>query len=193
MLYKSYLIRRTELIKFWSFFGFDFKYIFRINYKFLYLFYNKFCFIKFKLLVKYIYKLIPLFLNLQNKNGNILYVLTKAIYSQTIISNFYFPYRKELFLSSNIAYKKFSIKKKVDYNFWNWNFLDNWKKKPSFIFFWCKKNNLVIESKKKNIPIISIIKINENSQLIDFPIFVNHFSFYLLYFFNKFLYKLLVK
>ena len=59
------------------------------------------------------------------------------------------------------------------------------------IFFSMDKNRLLlIDIKKKNIPVISFLKHNDSSVLIDYPIFVNNNFFYTVYFFSQYIYKL---
>ena len=68
----------------------------------------------------------------------------------------------------------------------------NIRKIPALaIFFSMDKNRLLlIDIKKKNIPVISFLKHNDSSVLIDYPIFVNNNFFYTVYFFSQYIYKL---
>jgi len=68
-------------------------------------------------------------------------------------------------------------------------------KNPSIIFFFNISTNdfLLLEAKKKNIPSISLVNANNNSCLIDYPIFLNSFYFYNVYFFSRLVFKLILR
>ena len=51
---------------------------------------------------------------------------------------------------------------------------------------------LLVESKKKSIPSIGLITAYDNSNLIEYPIFVNRFFFHSVYFFVHLFFKLIV-
>lgn len=187
MYYKK-LIRYKKLIKFWIFFGNNFKNIFKINFETLNILYNKNCFLDFQTLILNIKIIFPLFLNIFKSKGTILFISTKFFYYQTIFKKYYFSIIKKLLnvksigIFTNFSVLSHRIFKNLDFKF-----------NPSVIFFFYLKKNifLLIESKKKNIPTISLLTADLNSSLIEYPLFVNSLYFYTIYFFNKFFFKLI--
>jgi hypothetical protein len=77
------------------------------------------------------------------------------------------------------------------------NFFSNEKlnKNPSMVFFFNLSTNdfLLLEAKKKNIPSIGLVNANNNSCLVDYPIFLNSFYFYNVYFFSRFFFKFILR
>jgi hypothetical protein len=69
------------------------------------------------------------------------------------------------------------------------------KKNPSIIFFFNLSINdfLLIESKKKNIPSVGLVNANNNSKLIDYPVFLNSFYFHNVYFFSRLIFKYILR
>jgi len=70
----------------------------------------------------------------------------------------------------------------------------DYKINPCFLFlFYATENySIVIEGKKKGIILISLSDSEINSNLIDYPIFLNSLYFYSIYFFNLFLLRLIL-
>jgi len=189
MYYYQTLIKKKKLIKFWIFFGFNFKKIFKINYEFLNVIYNKNSFLNFKKLIYAIKKILPLFLNLLKLNSNILFVLSNFFYCQTIYQNFYFSIIKKF--QNNIKkgiFSNFSITnlKIID-------FLDFYFNPSILIFFYLNENQLLLyESKKKKIPNISLLAKNQSLKMVDYPLYININHFYPIFFFSKFFFKLVL-
>ena len=132
MYYYQTLIKKKKLIKFWIFFGFNFKKIFKINYEFLNVIYNKNSFLNFKKLIYAIKKILPLFLNLLKLNSNF-YICSSSNFLEQIIINgllYFFDFkllkkisRKTLFGSpATIIIGLLSIKSQVFFNFIEINF-----------------------------------------------------------------------
>merc|ERR1711935_467698 len=59
------------------------------------------------------------------------------------------------------------------------------------IFFYNGNKKLILEVKKKNIPIIGLIPIKSNRLLIDYPIIINSLYFHSVFLFSKVLFKLI--
>jgi ribosomal protein S2 len=187
-IYYKKLVQHKKLIPFWIFFGSNSRNIFKINYQFLDVLYNKGCFIDFKILISCIKKIFPLFLNISKIGGSILFISTKFLYCQTVHNNYYFNIIKELINKKLGIFTNFSILGYTSFKKFNFHY------NPSFIVFLYLKNNtsLLIESKKKNIPTISLINSDFNSSLIEYPLCINSSYFYTTYFFSKFLFKLVL-
>ena len=94
--------------------------------------------------------------------------------------------------------KSLVIKKTIGGIFSNFKFFwsKNWIINPTvlIIFSEKKKRNksfIITEAKRKNIPIISFIEQKTNTNLIDYPILLNSSYFHNVYFFSKFLFKII--
>lgn len=186
--YYKKLVQHKKLIKFFVFFGQNIKSIFKVNYEFLSILYNKKCFLNMNKLLSCIKKIFPLFLNISKKNSNLLFISTHFLYSQTIYNKYYFHIIKELLNKKLGVFTNFSI---IGYDFFK---KLNFKYNPCFLIFLELKQDisLLVESKKKNIPTIALVNIDLNSCLIDYPLCVNSSYFYTIYFFSKFLFKLIL-
>jgi ribosomal protein S2 len=68
------------------------------------------------------------------------------------------------------------------------------KKNASIIFFFSFSNDfLILESNKKRIPSIGLINVNNSISLLDYPIFLNSFYFYNVYFFSRLIFKYILR
>lgn len=181
-MYSNKLIQHYKLIKFWTFFGNNFKMIFKTNFKDLNSFYNLNCFLEFKYFFLNFKKIIPLLINLSKINNNLLFIFNKSLYSQTFLSKSYSNIK-------NINNQKLGL-------FTNFSTIScnnlvclDIKKIPCFLisFFLNTNNMLLLEGKKKKIPSIGLITPTLNSHLVDYPIFFNSYTFYSIFFFNKIL------
>jgi len=179
MYYKK-LINRTKLVKFWIFSGIDNKYIIKTNYQFIYILYNKNCFLDFKSLLLHIKNILPFFLNLKKLNTTILFVSNNFIYSQSIYNFFFLPIIKKLMISNSGIFTNFSVTSIKSFKTLDFYF------NPSLIINFYLNKNLLLESKKKNIPLIGLLPMNVNTYLIDYPLPINSIFFYTIYFFSKF-------
>ena len=188
MHYYKKIIYRKKLIRFWVFFGNNSKNIFRINFHSLNFLYEKSYFVDFRNLTLNLKNIIPIFINNVKKNGNFLFISTKFFYCQSIYKNYFFSVVKKLLEIKSGIFTNFSVS--------NFKFFEklNFKLNPDFILFFSLKNNkfFLLESKKKNITVISILNPKCSSFLIEYPIFVNSVYFYIVYFFHKFFFKLIL-
>lgn len=188
MLYLKKIIYRKKLIRFWVFFGNNSKNIFKINFLSLNFLYGKSYFVDFRNLLLNLKNTIPIFMNSVKNKGNFLFISTNFFYCQSIYKNYFFSIIKKLLEIKSGIFTNFSVS---NYRFFkNLNF----KLNPDFILFFSLKNNkyFLLESKKKNIPIIAILNPKYNSFLIEYPLFVNNIYFYIIFFFHKFFFKLIL-
>ena len=181
-MYSNKLIQHYKLIKFWTFFGNNSKIIFKLNFKDLNCFYKFNCFLEFKYFFLNFKKIIPLFINIAKINNNLLFIFNKSLYSQTFLS-------KSCSNLKYIKHQKLGLFTNFSTIIYNNLFFLNIKTIPCFLisFFLNTNNLLLIESKKKKIPSIGLITPITNSNLIEYPIFFNSYTFYSIFFFNKFL------
>jgi len=137
------------------------------------------------MLVLFIKKILPLFFSVSKKNGNILFVASRFLYSKTIFKNVYNVYGKELIHSQPGVLSNFSV---TSYN--SFQQID-FKQAPSILIFfnYIRNNYLLKEGKNKNIPIVGLVSSKDNSSLIDYPVVTNSIYFYTIYFFSKLLFK----
>ena len=188
MFYYKKLVNRKKLIKFWVFFGSNYKNIFKSNFQNLNILYTNSYFLDIKKLILNLKNIFPIFINTTKYKGNLLFVSTKFLYHQTIYKNHYFAILKKLThiksgIFTNFSVSSYKLFKELDF-----------KSNPSLAIFFSLKNNntLLMESKKKNIPIISLLTPNTNSYLIEYPLFINSLYFYTIFFFHKFFFKIIL-
>ena len=161
----------------------------KLNYKVLSLLYKRNYFVNFKDISLSLKKLVPFLLNIARSQGKVVFVATEALYAKTIYNNRdkHSSLIKKLIerapgVFSNFSRTSYSLFTKFDF-----------KRNPDIIVFfnYLENNRLLIESKKKSIPSISLCNSNVNSQLIDYPIIINSTHYYTIFFFIKLLVKLL--
>ena len=133
--YYTNLINRKKLIKFWIFFGNNYKNIYKNNYQTLNILYKNHCFLNFKILILNLKIILPLLINSIKYKGNLLFVSTKFLYCQTIYKNYYFSIIKKLINTKSGIFTNFSVS---SYKFFQ---KLNFKINPCFIFFFSLKNN----------------------------------------------------
>lgn len=187
MSYK-YLIKKKKLIKFWIYLGKNINTIFSSNYQFLNILYNKNCFLNFSLLLLQIKNIVPLFFNITQLNSNLLFLGSKFFYMQTIYNEFCFSIIKNVISTKPGVFTNFSITNSNNFFFLDFYF------NPCIIIMCQTISSLtiLIESKKKQIPIIGIVNLNSNTNLIDYPLITNTIYFYTIFFFSKFFFKLIL-
>ena len=188
MFYYKKLVNRKKLIKFWVFFGNNYKNIFKSNFQNINILYTNYYFLDIKKLVLSLKNILPIFINMVKCKGNLLFVSTKFLYHQTIYKNHYFSIIKKLINVKSGIFTNFSVS-----SYKSFKQLD-FKLNPSLAIFFSLKNNntLLMESKKKNIPIIGLLTPNINSYLIEYPLFINSLYFYTIFFFHKFFFKIIL-
>jgi len=184
-MYYSKIIKRNKLIKLWILLGGQFIYTFRSNYKMLSSLYDQNCFLNINSLYFSIKSILPIFLNIYKFKSNCLFIATRYIYSKIVTTNknnsiIKILLEKNSGIINNPSFYNFKSNKyqKIAYN------------SSILVFFYAKENNkLIIEGKKKNIPIIGLINSTNNSAYIDYPITVNTNYFYTIYFFSKLFFR----
>ena len=133
-------------------------------------------------------KLFPIFYSTAINKGKFLFVGSKYIYSQSLYLQRSSFINKLTFLDAGIF---------TNFSSHYFKFFKNLKLEKNFsiiIFFKVVKDNfLLIESRKKKIPIIGLISGDFNSCLVDYPIFLNSFYFYNTYIFSRFLFRYILK
>jgi ribosomal protein S2 len=119
--------------------------------------------------------------------GKVLFVATKWLYSRIIYDRSYLSLPKELIYRKPGVFSNFSYLSDIFFEDLDFN------KNPSvLVFFRIKdKDYLVLEAKKKKIPIVGLISSKTNSLMVDYPIFINSEHFHATYFFSRFLFKLI--
>lgn len=181
------IISRKKLIKFWLFYSGNLKKIFKTNYQYLTVFYNKSCFLNLKNLSFSIKKLLPLFLDIVKNKEQFLFSSTSGLYSKSMTSNKYSSFVRDLNFPNkggsftNFASISFQLFTKSKFN-------------PSvlILFYFNDPNFLVFEAKKKKIPLIGLVQSKNNSKLLEYPIFINGAFFFNVYFFSKLFFKLIL-
>lgn len=123
-----------------------------------------------------------------NNKTNILFVGTKYFYAQIFLS------LRSSVISQLIEGKIGTFTNFIIDGFKSFNSV-KLKKNASLIIFLnvCINDFLLIESKKKNILSIALVNASSNSNLIDFPVFLNSFYFHNIYFFSRLIFKYLLK
>jgi ribosomal protein S2 len=179
-MYKTKILHRFILQKYWVLFFGGLKGTFSINYMFFNALYSEHCFYDMVSLVRSIQKSMPLLFSLKKTKVDLLFIGTRFLYSKTTTST--------LFLVSQLTnrnpgiFSNFSIT-----SFYSMHNLAL-KKPPQIIFFLYLQGNdtLVREAKIKHIPVIALVNSNDNSTLIDYPLMVGSSYFYTVYFFSLF-------
>lgn len=176
-------MQRIQLIKFWVFFGGNISY--KFNHRFLNIIYMSGCFINYKILINEIKKVLPLFLNTSLKNSQFLFVGAKSLYIKDIYIKKYFINNLKNKIVNGI-FSNFSF-----YSIKNFNILNTKLNVNICVFFYSGNKKLILEVKKKNLPIIGLIPIKSNRLLIDYPIIINSLYFHSVFLFSKVLFKLI--
>jgi ribosomal protein S2 len=186
-VYYNKLIKRNKLIKYWVFFGGEFKLNFKLNYNFFSIVYSNNLYISLNKLILCIKNILPLFINISFLKGKVLFITSKWLYSKIIYNKFYLSLTKELLYVKTGIFSNFSKLSDIFFN--NIDFRTN----PSILifFFFKDKDYLILEAKKKKIITVGLINTRVNSTIIDYPIMLNSEHFYTNYFFSKFLFKLI--
>jgi ribosomal protein S2 len=186
--YYGKLIKKTKLLNFLSFSGTQLKNAFFFNYKFLFCFYKKRLFFEYNQCISVVKSIFPLLHSTVDNQSNVLFVATKCVYAQSFF-----------LLKSKVVSKLVESNTATFTNFVNegFKFFESTKLKKNaciIIFFNLSINDfLLIESKKKNIPSIGLVNANNNVGLIDYPIFLNSFYFYNVYFFSRLVFKYILR
>jgi hypothetical protein len=159
---------RKKIVIYWLFFGESVDKMFKVNFSFLSLIYKQKCFSSFNLLILSLKRIVPLFfMNLLRKE--IVFVVTQAIFSKVFSESHFYSFIKKIFVK-----KQDSLNGVIEKN----------KKKVAVVFLrWADNDFLLLESKRKNLPIIALVGSDNNSSMIDYPIFVNNKYFHTEYFF----------
>jgi ribosomal protein S2 len=186
--YYDKLIKKTKLLNFWTFSGTELKSVFILNYKFIFCFYKKNLFFEYTQCVSVVKNIFPVLHSSINNKANILFVGTKYFYIQVFSS------LKSKVVSQLIEGKIGTFTNFIIDGFKSFS-STKLKKNASLIFFLNVSINdfLLVESKKKNIPSIALINASNNSNLIDFPVFLNSFYFHNVYFFSRLVFKYILK
>ena len=186
--YYNKLIKKTKLLNFFTFSGVSLKNTFLLNYKFLFCLYQKSSFFEQNNCITTFKTIFPLLNSIVDNKAKILFVGTKCFYAQSFSS------LKSKFISKLVEAKMGTFTNFITEGF---KFFNNEKlsKNPSLIFFFNLSTNdfLLLEAKKKNIPSISLVNANNNSCLVDYPIFLNSFYFYNVYFFSRLIFKYILR
>lgn len=186
--YYNRLINKNHLKSFWCFSGNSFKNVLPTNYKFIFCFYKKTIFFDLIFLISIIRKIAPIFNSIVDNKGEFLFVGTKSIYCQTV-------YRNKVNFITELLECNVGIFTNFKLN--GFKSFKNFKvfKNPSIILFYkiLDSNFLLIEAKKRNIPIVGLLESNSKSNLIDYPIFLNSFYFYNIYIFSRFFLNYIIK
>lgn len=186
--YYNKLIKKTKLLNFWTFSGVSLKNTFILNYKFIFCLYQKSSFFEQNNCVAVFKTIFPILHSIVDNKANILFVGTKCFYAQSFYA------LKSRFVSKLLEAKMGAFTNFITQGF---NFFSNEKlnKNPSMVFFFNLSTNdfLLLEAKKKNIPSIGLVNANNNSCLVDYPIFLNSFYFYNVYFFSRFFFKFILR
>lgn len=144
-MYYNKLIKRGKLIKYWTFFGGEFKSSFKFNYNFFSVIYGVNFYINFNKLIFSIKNILPVFLSASLSKGKILFVATKWLYSKIIHNKFYLSLTKELIYEKSGVFSNFSYLNNEFFNKLDFN------KNPSLLIFFSlqDKDLLVFEARKK--------------------------------------------
>ena len=185
--YSNKLITKTKLLNFWTFSGINSKSIFLFNHKFTLCFYKKKIFFEHSKCVSVIKSIFPILHSIINSKDKILFVGTTYFYIQS------FSFLKSKFISvlTEGGIGSFTNFVTSGFKFFN----KKLKKNSSLIFFLnvSINDNLIVESKKKKIPTIGLVNPRFNISLLDYPIFLNSFYFYNVYFFSRLVFKYILK
>jgi len=185
--YYNKLITKTKLLNFWTFFGINSKSIFLYNYKFVLCFYKKKIFFEHNKCISAIKSIFPILNSIVNNKSKILFVGTQSFYTQS------FLFLKSKLVSILIEGDIGSFTNFVTSGFKFFN--KKLKKNPSLILFFNFSVNtfLLLESKKKKIPSIGLVNPSNNISMVDYPIFLNSFYFYNVYFFSRLVFRYILR
>jgi hypothetical protein len=131
-------------------------------------------------------KIFPIFNSIISNNANILFTGSKSFYIQS-----FFPLKSKLI--TKLA--KQNIGSFTNFVIEGFKQFDNikLKKNSSLIFFFNTSNNTLLkESKAKKMPSIGFHNLEKNC-LLDYPIYLNLFYFYNVYFFTRLIFKYVIR
>ena len=156
---------------------------FQINYVFLNTFYSKNCFTDVSILISSIKRVFPFLICGLKKKDSILVIGSDFLYSKTLYqsnSTIHNLINRNPGIFSNFSIVSLYTLDKLAL-----------KRLPTIILCISLEINLLLlqEAKNKNIPIIGIFSVTENSQLIDFPIMVDALVFHSTFFFSTFFFR----
>ena len=156
---------------------------FKINHLFLNSLYSKNCFTEIFILMSSIKRVFTFLMCSIKKKDSLLVIGSEFLYSKTLYqSNFTIH---NLINRNPGIFSNFSIVSLYT--------MDKLALKhlPKIILCIGLETNLLLlqEAKNKNIPIIGVFSVNENSQLIDFPIMVDALAFHSTFFFSTFFFR----
>ena len=156
---------------------------FKINYLFLNTLYSKHCFTDVSLLIASIKRIFPFLMGGIKKKDSILFIGSDFLYSKTLShssSTIHNLINRNPGIFSNFSIVSLYTIDKLAL-----------KHLPTIILCISLETNLLLlqEAKNKNIPIIGVFSVNENSQLIDFPIMVDALVFHSTFFFSTFFFR----
>ena len=182
MLYKKFLQKKI-LKKIWIFLCGNIKSSFKINYLFLNSLYSKNCFTDTSTLIFSIKRVLPFLIGGIKKKDSILVIGSDFLYSKTLCrsnSTIHNLINRNPGIFSNFSIVSLYTIDKLAL-----------KSLPTILLCISLETNLLLlqEAKNKNIPIIGVFSINENSQLIDFPILVDALVFHSTFFFSTFFFR----
>ena len=179
-MYKTKILHKAILQKYWVLFFGDLKGAFSINYIFFHSLYADHCFYDIPVLVNSIKKSMPLLFSIKKNSIDVLFIGTSFLYSKTTSLKLFLI--NQLTVRNPGIFSNFSITS--FYSMYNLAL----KTPPQILFFLYLHGNdtLVREAKIKNIPILALANSKDNSTLIDYPIMVGSSYFYTVYFFSLF-------
>jgi len=186
--YYNKLIKKTKLLNFWTFSGIELKNIFLFNYKFIVCFYKKNVLFEYNNCISIVKNVFPILHSMVNNKAKILFAGTQRFYAQSFFS------QKTKSISKLIEGKVGGFTNFIIEGFKFFNDIKLKKNSSLIIFFNLSVNNfLLVESKKKKILSIGLVNATNNSNLIDYPIFLNSFYFHNVYFFSRLIFKYILR
>ena len=182
MLYKKFLQRKV-LKKIWIFLCGNIKYCFKINYWVLNTLYAKNCITDIFSLISSIKRVFHFLICSIKKKDSILVIGSDFLYSKTLYqpnSTIHNLINRNPGIFSNFSIVSLYTIDKLAL-----------KRLPTIILCINLETNLLLlqEAKNKNIPVIGVFSVYENSQLVDFPIMVDALAFHSTFFFSTFFFR----
>ena len=115
-------------------------------------------------------------------NDSILFIGTKFLFAKTVLKNL------------NQAQILTSKTSGVLSNISSIKIMNIFRITSMVFFFYLERHTLLLlEIKKKNLPVLAFLTKNDNSVLIDYPFLINTTFFYTIYFFSLYFNKILLR
>jgi len=180
MVYKKFRVNKVTLKRYWIMYCGKMAYTYKSNYSFVAFIQNSECFLRLNYLSESLKKVASVLFNFK---GNTNYLMVGSNAYKRINRQSKLPVckiKKPANLLSNFSVVASTSPKKALIG------------RPEIIFSVCKHTSSILYMAKLfNIPLVGLVTCNNNALLFEYPLFLNTASFYSVFFFNRFIHKLI--